>query len=152
VATTVHGRIRSASVGFTVGFNDMAAPVRTYGLTGFTGIRKVKTRWQDAVQFAMEVMSYPNNVWPSTYGSVNAYAIETNVEAFKDAKMMDAGDGLVYFEDAIVSVKYSTNVMEINRGGERIIGWEELQAYQQAEAVDTQPTCVGRSRLPRRHH
>ncbi len=124
---------------FSVEFTDVEAPtsqwhIGTYGLSGFKGIRKVKTAWGDSERFCMEVLSYGNNRWP--YGSTTAYAVSTTIDSFPSAKMMDAGGGLVEFEDALITVEYTSNALDLDFNGEKVIGYERG-----AGALKVEPIC-----------
>ena len=124
---------------FSVTYHDCEPPklqwnIGSYGFTGFKGVRTVKTAWTDSEQFCMEVLSPSNAAWP--YGNATAYAISATIESFPNAKMMDGGDGLVQFEYARITVEYTSNAIEIEFNGEKVLGYEKASG-----ALRVEPIC-----------
>lgn len=110
-----------------VAFEDVTLPGRNYPTRkvgwheGYEAVRLCKVAWANSQQFMFENLY---KYWPNAYGGGGAICIEASAEPFPESEVLDGGNGLVAFEYALVTLRYTTNIT-INGN---TIGFERLRS------------------------
>lgn len=101
----------------------------SYLQVGFQAQRTCKVAWDDRWTFINEKIL---TAWP--YHGVNAYCVEGKAKPFPGAKTLQGAGGLLDFDWALVTLFYTTNIIELSAG---VIGWERLRG-----AMDSVPLVI----------
>lgn len=136
-------------MGFSVAFEELDQyPRGQWNRQGFTGWRKLLVNWEDADTLIMELMAYPNNIWPTgkyTFGNDFGLLDDIKVEPYGAVSGHAADNSYNSYPKALLTLTYATRLFGLK---DEVLISESFSGGLKQEPVTIDGLQWGSSGLP----